>query len=63
MKVKKGGAHKKKYDTRSDEDYNRHKKATQEQVDAILDKISKSGYDSLTKKEKKILFDQSNKNG
>jgi membrane associated rhomboid family serine protease len=59
MKVKKGGAKKKNYNTRSDEDFNRHKKATQAQVDAILDKISKSGYDSLTKKEKQILFDQS----
>lgn len=63
MKVKKGGAQKKKYNTRSDEDYNRHKKATQEQIDAILEKISKSGYDSLTKKEKQILFDQSKGNG
>ncbi len=58
MKVQKGGK-KKQYNTRSDEDFNRHKKATQAQVDAILDKISKSGYDSLTKKEKQILFDQS----
>lgn len=58
MKVKKGGK-KKSYNTRSDEDYNRHKKASQAQIDAILDKISKSGYDSLTKKEKQILFDQS----
>jgi membrane associated rhomboid family serine protease len=29
---------------------------TQEEVDRILDKISKNGYDSLTKKEKEILF-------
>ena len=29
-------------------------------VDAILDKIRKSGYDSLTKEEKKRLFDASN---
>jgi hypothetical protein len=28
-------------------------------VDVILDKISKSGYDSLTKREKQVLFDQS----
>jgi membrane associated rhomboid family serine protease len=28
----------------------------QEQIDAILDKISQSGYDSLTKSEKDILF-------
>lgn len=28
----------------------------QEEIDAILDKISQSGYDSLTKKEKDLLF-------
>jgi membrane associated rhomboid family serine protease len=31
----------------------------QEEIDAILDKISESGYDSLTKEEKKKLFDAS----
>ncbi|WP_111683737.1 rhomboid family intramembrane serine protease [Winogradskyella tangerina] len=31
----------------------------QKQIDAILDKISKSGYDSLTAKEKKFLFEAS----
>ena len=30
--------------------------STQEQIDAILDKISKSGYESLSKKEKDFLF-------
>ncbi|WP_299665541.1 rhomboid family intramembrane serine protease [uncultured Polaribacter sp.] len=30
----------------------------QEQIDAILDKISKSGYDTLTKSEKEFLFKQ-----
>lgn len=34
----------------------RNKKEEQERVDAILDKISKSGYDSLTKQEKDYLF-------
>jgi hypothetical protein len=29
---------------------------TQKQIDDILDKISKSGYDSLTKEEKEFLF-------
>ncbi|MCO6494847.1 MAG: rhomboid family intramembrane serine protease [Bacteroidetes bacterium] len=29
---------------------------SQKEIDSILDKISKSGYDSLTKKEKEILF-------
>src|SRR6185437_565516 len=32
----------------------------QEDVDVILDKISKSGYDSLSKQEKEILFRASN---
>ncbi|MGM0479440.1 MAG: rhomboid family intramembrane serine protease [Bacteroidota bacterium] len=65
MRVHKGGKKKgqKKYNTRSDEAYNAHKKATQEEIDAILDKISTSGYDSLTKKEKQQLFDQSKRNG
>lgn len=45
----------------SDEEYNKTQKATQAEVDAILDKISKSGYDSLTKKEKEILFHYSKK--
>ena len=34
-------------------------RANQAEIDAILDKIRKSGYDSLTKEEKKKLFDQS----
>ena len=34
--------------------------ATQEEIDRILDKIRKSGYDSLTKEEKQTLFDSSN---
>lgn len=35
---------------------NRSKSPNQEQIDSILDKISKSGYDSLTKDEKDLLF-------
>lgn len=31
-------------------------KPSQTEIDSILDKISKSGYDSLTKREKEILF-------
>ena len=46
----------------SDEDFNVNKKKRQEKTDQILDKISKSGYESLTKKEKEFLFNQSNKN-
>ena len=34
---------------------------TQQQIDAILDKISKSGYDTLTKTEKEFLFKQGKK--
>jgi len=37
-------------------------KPNQELVDQILDKISKSGYDNLTKKEKEILFNASKNN-
>ncbi|WP_314665338.1 rhomboid family intramembrane serine protease [Prevotella aurantiaca] len=43
----------------SDWDYNARKKKEQEEVDRILDKIRKSGYDSLSKEEKKKLFDSS----
>ena len=35
----------------------------QDEIDAILDKISKSGYESLTKPEKEILFRASNNEG
>ena len=41
----------------SDWDYNARKKANQDEMDRILDKIRKSGYDSLTKEEKQKLFD------
>ena len=44
-----------------DIEYNRQKVHEQEEIDRILDKISKGGYDSLTKKEKEILFRMSNK--
>ena len=43
-----------------DMEYNARKRQNQEEIDAILDKIRKSGYDSLTKEEKKKLFDASN---
>lgn len=45
----------------SDEEYNYNKKTEQEHIDAILDKISKSGYESLSKTEKDILFKASGK--
>lgn len=50
------------YDNDPDRDYNARKKATQEEIDRILDKIRKSGYDSLTKEEKQRLFEGSKKN-
>ena len=45
----------------TDEEYNARQRQNQEEIDAILDKIRKSGYDSLTKEEKQKLFDQSHK--
>lgn len=45
----------------SDEEYNYKRNVTQQQIDAILDKISKSGYESLSKAEKDILFNASKK--
>lgn len=46
-------------DRQSDWDYNARKQANQKEIDRILDKIRKSGYDSLSKEEKQKLFDQS----
>ena len=57
MKVTKGG----QKPFKSDEDYIYEKRKKQEKTDLILDKISKSGYESLTKAEKDFLFQQSNK--
>jgi len=45
----------------SDEEYNANKLNNQRVIDDILDKISRSGYESLSKKEKDILFKMSNK--
>jgi membrane associated rhomboid family serine protease len=57
-----------KYDTTAnegrpltDEEYNYRRNNHQEKIDHILDKISKSGYSSLTKDEKELLFKSSNK--
>ncbi|MBL4624260.1 MAG: rhomboid family intramembrane serine protease [Flavobacteriales bacterium] len=46
---------------KTDEQFNNEKANNQQEIDAVLDKISKSGYDSLTKKEKDFLFNISNK--
>ena len=45
----------------TDWDYNARQRANQDEIDRILDKIRKSGYDSLTNEEKRKLFDQSNR--
>ena len=55
MHVERGGS------KEADMEYNARKKANQEEIDAILDKIRKSGYDSLSKEEKQKLFEASNR--
>ena len=45
----------------SDWEYNQRKQTEQAEIDRILDKIRKSGYDSLSKSEKQKLFDSSKK--
>lgn len=45
-----------------DWEYNADKKAKQDEIDRILDKVRRSGYDSLTKEEKKKLFDSGKDN-
>jgi len=47
--------------TVTDQEYNKSKIQQQKEIDRILDKIAKAGYDSLTKQEKEILFSMSNK--
>jgi membrane associated rhomboid family serine protease len=47
--------------TLSDESIREQAIATQEMVDQILDKINKSGFDSLSKQEKEILYKASGK--
>lgn len=43
----------------SDDEYNRQKVMKQQKIDHILDKISRSGYSSLSAEEKEILFNSS----
>ena len=45
----------------TDEEFNQQKAQQQKQIDIILDKISKGGYDSLTREEKEFLFKSSGK--
>ena len=44
---------------RSDEDYNYQKAQKEKDIDAILDKVAKNGYNSLTDEEKEFLFKNS----
>ena len=46
----------------TDEEYNRQKVMKQQKIDHILDKISRSGYASLSAEEKEILFNSSKNN-
>ena len=46
---------------KTDYDYNKSKAEHQKAIDHILDKISKGGYESLTKEEKELLFRESQK--
>ncbi len=56
----------KQHKPKTDIEYNREKAKRQEKINKILEKISKKGYESLTKEEKELLFkagggkDQSN---
>ncbi len=47
--------------TETDHEYNRRKAEERSEIDRILDKIAKSGYDNLTKDEKDLLFRQGKK--
>lgn len=40
----------------NDREYNEYKKRQNDRINEILDKISRSGYESLTREEKEILF-------
>ena len=44
---------------RNDEEYNYQKAQKEHDIDAILDKVAKNGYDSLTPEEKEFLFKNS----
>ena len=46
---------------KSDEEFNQEKKERLARMDVILDKVSKHGYDNLTKEEKAFLFQASKK--
>ena len=47
--------------TETDYEYNARKHQEEEDINNILDKIKRSGYQSLSAEEKKRLFDSSKK--
>ena len=47
---------------KSDDTFREEKVRHNDKINTILDKISKSGYESLTEKEKEYLFKNSKKN-
>lgn len=55
MKIHYGG----RADRMKDYDYNARKKADEERINSILEKVKKSGYESLSKEEKEDLFNAS----
>ncbi|HNQ67098.1 MAG TPA: rhomboid family intramembrane serine protease [Bacteroidales bacterium] len=61
IKVKYRNKAKKTNAPESDMEYNARKKANQDEIDKILEKIAKSGYGSLSSEEKDRLFRASNK--
>lgn len=61
VKYKKAGATFDARQTKTDYEYNSMKAERQQTIDRILEKISKGGYDSLTREEKAILFSESQK--
>lgn len=56
-------SHRTQTSTMSDWEYNSRKKAEQNEINLILDKIGRSGYDSLTSSEKELLFKMGGKKG
>ncbi|MBQ0074194.1 MAG: rhomboid family intramembrane serine protease [Prevotella sp.] len=52
------GKYNKSYKNSNDWDYNAQQKKKEADIDKILDKIRRSGYESLTEEEKKRLFEQ-----
>jgi len=51
--------HKKRSSKNNDDIFRNKKSDKQKKINSILEKISKSGYDSLTKQEKELLFKES----